>query len=210
MSSIGGAVAQDTSYFWLKRAHTLTGAMLGLVLLWYLAFGTIAAANPDMFNGLVATLGAFPLTTPFEILVVAVPITLHALMGLVIIYRSSANVTSYGYYYNWMYLLRRLSGFMSLAFLVIAAWFMRVVPAANGGNVSFQYVHALLGVSWIKIVCVLGVVALVFYITNGSTNALMTWGILQTKRSRHVAMIISWIAMIALWAWGLGVLLTLS
>ncbi|MCK4785824.1 MAG: hypothetical protein KAV87_18860, partial [Desulfobacteraceae bacterium] len=120
----------DTSYFWLKRAHTLTGAMLGIVLLWYLAFGTIAAANPDMFNGLVATLGAFPLTTPFEILVVAVPITLHALMGLVIIFRSSANVTSYGYYYNWMYLLRRLSGVLSVSFLIIVAWFMRVMPAA--------------------------------------------------------------------------------
>ena len=203
-------MAQDTSYFWLKRAHTLTGAMLALALLWYLAMGTVAAANPGMFNGLVASLSSFPLTTPFEILVIAVPITLHALMGLVIIYRSSANVTSYGYYYNWMYLLRRLTGFMSLLFVAIAAWYMRIVPAANDGSVSYQYVHALLGVSWIKIVCAIGVVALVFYIANGTTNALMTWGILQTRRSRHVAMVVSWIAMIALWVWGLGVLLTLS
>lgn len=203
-------MAQDTSYFWLKRAHTLTGAMLGIVLLWYLVFGTIAAANPGMFDGLVLALGTFPLTTPFEILIVAVPLTLHALMGLVIIYRSSANVTSYGYYYNWMYLLRRLTGFMSLAFVAVAAWYMRIVPAANDGNVSYQYVRALLGVSWIKIVSVIGLVALVFYIANGATNALMTWGILQTRRSRHVTMVVSWIAMIALWAWGLGVLLTLS
>lgn len=203
-------MAQDTSYFWLKRAHTLTGAMLGAVLLWYLALGTVAAANPTMFNGLVAALGGFPLTTPFEIVVVAVPITLHALMGLVIIYRSSANVTSYGYYYNWMYLLRRLTGFMSLIFVAIAAWYMRIVPAASGGSISYQYVHALLGVSWIKVVCTIGLVALVFYIANGTANALMTWGVLQTKRSRHVAMIVSWIAMITLWAWGLGVLLTLS
>lgn len=188
----------------------MTGSMLALALFWYLAFGTVAAANPTMFNGLVVTLGAFPLTTPFEILVVAVPITLHALMGLVIIYRSSANVTSYGYYYNWMYLLRRLTGFMSLAFVAIAAWYMRIVPAASDGNISYQYVHALLGVSWIKVICTIGVVALVFYIANGTTNALMTWGVLQTKRSRHVAMVVSWIAMVLMWIWGLGLILTLS
>ena len=200
----------DTSYFWLKRVHTLTGVVLVFAVLWYLMLGTVAAANPGMFNGLVATLGAFPLTTSFEIIVVAVPLTLHALMGLVIIFRSSANVTSYGYYYNWMYLLRRLSGVVSLSFIVIVAWFMRVIPAARGTTPSYQYVHALLSISWIKVVSVIGIVALVFYIANGTTNALMTWGILQTKRSRHTTMIVSWIAMIALWAWGLGVLLTLS
>lgn len=164
-------------------------------------------AGPGSFNGVLAALRGLPLITAVKVVFLAVPLIIYIFMGLVIVYRSSANVISYNYYWNWIYLLQRVSGIVGFAFVLIYGWSMHLGPAVRDGTVDFNYVQRVLAPGWMKAVFIAGLVALVFHLSTALATALMTWGVVATRRARFAAAIASWVVMIVLWVWGIRILL---
>jgi len=198
---------QDTSYFWLKRLHSLFGVIpLAAFVIIHFSLNSVALMGPRAFDKLIVTLHAFPLTLIVEILFIAVPLLLHVMMGLVLIYRSSANVVSYSYYRNWTYFLQRITGVIALVFIVYHVWSMRIAPRIAGAYATFEHTQAHFQVAWVKVFYIVGIVALVFHLANGLCNALITWGVTQGRRSQFAMTIASWVLMIAMWFWGVRIL----
>lgn len=202
---------QDTSFFWLRRLHSLLGVFpLAAFVIIHFSLNSIAFMGPQAFDRMLVTLHGFPLTLVAEIFFIALPLLLHVLMGLVLIYRSSANVVSYGNYRNWMYLLQRVSGVIALVFISYHVWSMRIAPRFAGTYATYEHTQAHFQTAWVKIFYVVGIVAVVFHLANGLSSALITWGITQGRRSQFAAAIGSWVLMIALWFWGLRILLVFT
>jgi succinate dehydrogenase / fumarate reductase cytochrome b subunit len=209
----GGGVTDkvDTSFFWLKRLHSLAGVILLIALVFfYLPFNSIAFMGPHAYDRAVVALNSFPLTVYAEIAFIAVPLAFYILMGLVIAYRSSANVIAYSYYQNWMYFLQRFAGMLALAYVLFYVWSTRLTTAFGDRATTFDYMQRYYLPTWVKVFSIVGVVAVIFYLCSGLTQALMTWGITATRRSRFVATIASWVLMIVLWFWGIRILFTFA
>jgi len=197
----------DTSYYWLKRLHSLTGVVpLTAFVIIYFALNSFALASPAAFDKLIVSLHGFPLVAIIEIVFIALPLLLHVMMGLVIIFRSSTNVVSYSYYRNWMYFLQRVSGIVAFIYIAFHVWSMRIAPALSSGHLTYAQVQAHLAPLWAKVFYVIGITAILFHLANGLVLALMNWGIAVTRRSQFAATIASWILMIALWVWGMRIL----
>jgi succinate dehydrogenase / fumarate reductase cytochrome b subunit len=204
-------MSQDTSFFWLKRIHSLMGAIpLAAFVILHFTLNSFVFAGPQTFDRVVSTLHSFPLTPLFEIVFIAIPLLIHVMMGLVLVYRSSANVISYNSYRNWMYFLQRLSGFVALAYVIFHVWAARLAPAVGGGHATHAYMRGHFGPTWVKVFYIIGIVAIVFHLANGLTSALITWGITQGRRSQFAVSIASWVLMIAMWFWGLRILFAFS
>ncbi len=207
--SYGGGVSDkvDTSFFWLKRLHSLAGVMLLIALVFfYLPFNSIAFMGPHAYDRAVVALRSFPLTVYLEIALVVVPLAFYVLMGLVLAYRSSANVIAYGYYQNWIYFLQRIAGMVALAYILFYVWSTHLTYASSDETAAFAFMHRFYLPTWVQVFYIAGFVATVFYLCTSLIQTLMTWGITATSRSRFVATIASWILMLALWFWGIRLL----
>lgn len=205
----GGKI--DTSFFWLKRIHSfIVFIPLTAALILYLAGYSMAFRGPQAFDRMVSLVHSFPLTAPLEILFIAIPIVFYVLMGLVLIYRSSANVVAYGYYRNWIYILDRLFGLIASVFVVYHFWSTRIVPAALGKFATFEYIHSRLAHPWIQALYVAGIIALVYHCMSRSAALFTTLGIVQGRKARWALSIASWSLMVVIGLWGIGIVFAFS
>lgn len=193
----------DTSFFWLRRIHSLMGVMLLAILILHFTIDSFVFVGPSVFDRAVRTLHAFPLMPVIEIAFVVLPLVLYILMGLVIVYRSSANVVTYSYYRNWIYFLQRISGLIAFMFVIFYVWSVRLMP-------SYVHLQQQLAPLWVRIFYIVGIMALVFHLANSAASALITWGITQGKRSQFAVHIASWVLVIAMWFWGLWIVFAFS
>ena len=185
---------RDTSFFWLRRVHAAVGVIpLTAYYLLLLAFYSLAMGGGASFDRAMGIVRAFPLTTPLEIAFVGVPLVFYALMGLVLVYRSSATVVAYGAYRNWIYFLWRLTGLAALVVVVYHVWSTRIVLAARGQFVTFEFMRQHLAPLWAKMFYMIGIAAVAFHLSMGCADALTTWGITQSRRSQYAAQIAAWI-----------------
>lgn len=179
--------------------------LLATLVFFYLPFNSTALMGPHAYDAAVAAIRSFPLTAVAEIVFVWVPLAFYIMMGLVIVYRSSANVISYSYYRNWMYFLQRASFVIALVFIAFHVWTMRLAPSSGGGNATFAYVHAYASHLWVKIFYGVGIVAVMFHLVNGFASSLSTWGIVRGRRSQFAVSLASWVLVMILCLWGLRI-----
>ncbi len=194
----------DTSFYWIERLHSLMGVVpLGGFFLLYLFVLSFIFSGVDAFDRSLAVVRGLPLFTLLLVVLVGIPLILYVLMGLVLVYRSSANVVAYPTYRNWMYFLQRVSGIVGFAFVILHVWIMWIAPHIAGATVNYLYVKDQLSATWVTVFYLVGIAAIVFHLCNGLAGALISWGITQSRRSQFAAMIASWIAMIVLWFWSI-------
>ena len=200
---------RDTSFFWLQRVHAAVGVVpLTAYYLLMLALYSLAIGGAAPFDRAMGIVRAFPLTTPLEVVFVGLPLVFYALMGLVLVYRSSANVVAYGAYRNWIYFLWRLTGLAALVVVVYNVGSTRIVLAARGQIVTFEFMRQHLAPLWAKVFYMVGIVAIAFHLSMGCADMLTTWGITQSRRSQYAAQIAAWIMTVVLTLWGMWILLS--
>ncbi len=198
---------RDTSFFWLRRVHAAVGIVpLTVYYLLLLSFYSLAIGGAAPFDRAIALVRSFPLTAPLEIVFVGLPLVFYALMGLVLVYRSSANVVAYGAYRNWIYFLWRLTGLAVLVVVAYNIWTTRIVLAARGQIVTFEFMRQHLAPVWAKVFYMIGIVAIAFHLSMGCADALTTWGITQSRRSQYAAQIAAWSMTVVLTLWGIRIL----
>ena len=196
----------NTNSFWLRRIHSLLGFIpFGIYLPIHFAFNSTIFSGPQAFTDFVKSTQGFALTIFLEIGLLAVPILFHIILGIVIVYSGSSNVTSYGYYRNWMYTLQRISGMILVPFLFIHIWKTRLHATFSGHHVDAVYMSEYLSPFGTKMLYVIGIVAAAFHLSNGVSTMLMTWGITQSERSQDIVSKLMWLVFLLMSVWGIAI-----
>jgi succinate dehydrogenase / fumarate reductase cytochrome b subunit len=139
-----------------------------------------------------------------EVLFIGLPLLYHAGYGLYIAFIARNNAISYGYSRNWMFVLQRASGIVSLIFIVYHLWAFRISTLIYGTPVNFQAVHEHLANPWILLFYIVGILAVIFHFTNGLWAGLITWGVTVGSVSQKISARIAFILFIVLGSAGVA------
>jgi succinate dehydrogenase / fumarate reductase cytochrome b subunit len=195
-------------YFLLRRLQSLFGIFpLAAFLFVHFTFNSFVFGGPNAFNKLVDVTQGFPLIEFLEIGLIAIPLLIHILLGLIIIYRGSVNLIPYSYYRNWMYIMQRITGFIAMIYVFYHVWSTRLQAFFTGRHITFADMQQHFGPTWVKVFYMIGIMSVVFHLANGLATAFMTWGITASKRSQFVMAVVTWIITLGMGAWGLRILL---
>lgn len=195
-------------YFLLKRLQSLFGIFpLAVFLFIHFTFNSFVFNGPEAFNLLVDATQGFSLVVFYEIGLIAIPLLVHILLGLIIIYRGSVNLVPYTYYRNWMYIFQRITGVVAIFFVCWHVWNTRLHALFTGKHVTFAYMQQHFQPAWVKTFYIIGIMSVVFHLANGIATAMMTWGITASKTSQLAMTVVTWLITLFMGAWGLRILL---
>jgi len=201
----------EFDYFFLKRLQSILGIVpLSLFLFMHLVFNSFAFSGAGSFDRFVHWMHGLPFLWVLEVFFIAVPLLIHLLLGFVIIYRGSVNITSYPYYRNWMYLFQRITGVIAFIFVFYHIWTIRLHEHFAGKLVTYAGMQKYFEPMFIKIFYIVGILSVIFHVSNGIATACITWGITVNKRSQFVMSCFSWVMMLVLGVWSIFILFIYS
>jgi len=177
--------AEDQRHWILRRVHSLTGIIpIGAFLFFHI------------FENSYVTHGAatwwkeseFTRTLPFEVVIEAValwiPISYHAIYGLVITVTAAPNVGAYGYERNTQYTLQRITGILALAFILFHFFTTRGWFYLSGVETNYARMHAFMMDPVYLTAYIIGTIACLYHLTNGIFTFCITWGITVGPRAQ--------------------------
>ena len=192
-----------TNHFLLHRIHTLLGILpIGLYLVFHLGANYQAVNGPEAFNTVVGLIHHTPFLLAVEFIVIYIPILFHAIYGLYLAFQSKHNVNNYGYFRNFMFLLQRITGVITLIFIAWHVWETRIQKAL-GAEVNFDMMANILDNPAMVAFYTIGILSTVFHFSNGLWSFLVHWGITVGPRSQRLATYISIGVFVAISALGL-------
>ena len=145
-----------------------------------------------------------PYLIPIELLLIVLPLFFHGIYGLWITWSSSANLSTYPYYRNWMYYGQRIAGVITFLFVCYHFYTLRLQAALFGTEVSFQSVVSQLHNPAVFLLYIVGTLAAVYHFSNGLFTFCITWGITVGPKSQRVAGIVFSIAFLAIAVLGMN------
>ncbi len=170
-----------------RRLHSLLGVIpVGLFLIQHLVVNHFATGGEESFNKAAHFMESLPFRYLLETFVIFLPLLFHAVYGLYIAFTAKNNTSNYGYFRNWMFLLQRISGVITLIFITWHVWETRVA-AAFGTEVNFQMMENILASPFMLVFYIVGVISTIFHFANGLWSFLVSWGITVTPRSQLIA-----------------------
>ncbi|MED0656028.1 succinate dehydrogenase cytochrome b558 subunit [Anoxybacillus ayderensis] len=179
-------MAQNREFFY-RRLHSLLGVIpVGLFLTQHLVVNHFATRGADAFNKAAAFMEQLPFRYFLEIFVIFLPLLFHAIYGLYIAFTAQNNVNRYGYFRNWMFMLQRLTGIITLIFVVWHVWETRV-QAAFGAEVNYDMMANIVANPFMLAFYIVGIVSAVFHFANGLWSFFVSWGITVTPRSQQIS-----------------------
>lgn len=181
-------MSQKTSKleFVLRKLQSLSGFLpLCIFLLFHVVANATAMIGPDVYYQFIRIMGSIPWIIVLEVLIIFLPLLLHGLMGLYIVFTGRNNPVKYPYFRNRMFFLQRVSGvviFLFLLFHVITIKFGSAhSAAAMMVNLYNQFHSPLWGAFYvISLICVS------FHACNGLWGFCINWGILTGMRAQRV------------------------
>lgn len=170
-----------------RRLHSLLGIIpIGLFLMEHLVSNYQATGGPEKFNAVVQFLQGLPFVLFLEIFLIFIPILFHGIYGVYLAFQAKHNVNRYGYFRNWMFLLQRITGLITLVYVAWHVWETRI-QAAFGAEVNFDMMRNILSNPWMFAFYVVGVVSATFHFSNGIWSFLVSWGITVGPRAQRVS-----------------------
>jgi len=204
--SVVNLVAKN--YFFVKRLHSLLGVFpLAFFLLEHFLVNSLSGRGAESFNSASEFLRGLPYLFVWELGLIVIPLYIHGFLGLWIAFQGSVE-TRVPYLRNWLYLLQRATGIVTLIFVtyhIIATriWSDYVLETEDLHSMMRSY----LGNPLILAIYFVGVACASFHLGNGIFNFLYKWGITVSERSQTFAMVLSWIIALAFMAMGFNALL---
>ncbi|TWI58112.1 succinate dehydrogenase cytochrome b558 subunit [Halalkalibacter nanhaiisediminis] len=185
---VGNTTSSITKHFVLARLHSLAGLIpLGLFLIEHFYTNATAILGADTYNRQIAFLHNIPFVLLIEIFFIAIPLIFHAVYGMYLTFISRNNTLTYSYRRNWLFFFQRITGIVTLIFVVYHIWALRISNAISGTEVSFQVVSEHLQNPWIFAFYVVGIIATTYHFANGISTGLITWGITIGKASQKMS-----------------------
>jgi succinate dehydrogenase / fumarate reductase cytochrome b subunit len=173
--------------FFNRRLHSLLGVIpIGIFLIQHLTVNHFATESPEAFNKAASFMEHLPFRYFLEIFVIFLPIIFHAVYGLYITFQGKNNVSRYGYFRNWMFLLQRVTGVVTLIFIVWHVWETRIA-AVFGAEVNYDMMANIFENPVMIGFYVVGVLSAIFHFSNGLWSFMVSWGLIVTPRSQRIA-----------------------
>jgi succinate dehydrogenase / fumarate reductase cytochrome b subunit len=121
-----------------------------------------------------------------EIFIIYLPILYHAIYGLYIAFTGKNNVNKYNHFRNWMFVLQRITGVITLIFIVWHVWETRIAKAF-GAEVNFDMMANIVDNPFALALYLVGIVSAVFHFANGLWAFFVSWGITVSPRSQQIS-----------------------
>ncbi|TRZ37356.1 succinate dehydrogenase [Niallia circulans] len=173
--------------FLFRRLHSLLGVIpVGVFLIQHLVVNHFATKGPESFNKAAGFMEQLPFRYFLEIFVIFLPIIYHAVYGIYIAFTAKNNTKNYGYFRNWMFYIQRITGIVTLVFIVWHVWETRV-QAQLGKEVDYNMMEEILGNPWMFAFYLVGVVSTIFHFSNGLWSFCVSWGITVTPKSQRIS-----------------------
>lgn len=173
--------------FFNRRLHSLLGVIpVGLFLVQHLVVNHFATGGEESFNKAAHFMEQLPFRYVLETVVIFLPLLFHAIYGLYIAFTAKNNAGRFGFFRNWMFLLQRVSGVVTLIFITWHVWETRVA-AAFGADVNFQMMENILSNPFMFWFYIVGVISTIFHFANGLWSFAVSWGITVTPRSQLIS-----------------------
>jgi succinate dehydrogenase / fumarate reductase, cytochrome b subunit len=173
--------------FLSHKLHSLLGLFpIGLFLLFHLTANYQATRGPEAFNTAVGFIESVPFLLVLEFALIYIPILFHAVYGLYIAFQAKHNVGNFGYFRNQLFLWQRLTGIITLIFIVWHVWETRIQKAL-GVEVNYDMMADILSNPAMVVFYAIGIVSTTFHFSNGIWSFLVHWGITVGPRSQRIA-----------------------
>ncbi len=176
-----------TGNFLERKIHSLTGIIpIGVFLLEHLITNSFALKGPEYYNQKIEAFQQIPFLVPIEILLIAIPLAFHTILGLYYVYLSKNNVLQYKYFRNYMFYLQRITAIITFLFVLYHAYTARIARAAAGIEISYEFMNGILSQPLFFIIYLVGLLAAVFHFSNGIYTFAISWGITLGPRSQKI------------------------
>ncbi|MFE5426790.1 succinate dehydrogenase cytochrome b558 subunit [Peribacillus simplex] len=181
-----------------RRLHSLLGVIpIGLFLLEHLVTNYMATKGPESFNSAAHFLESIPFRYFLEIFIIFLPLIYHAVYGIYIAFTAKNNLGRFGFFRNWMFFLQRLSGIITLIFLVWHVWSTRI-QAALGTEVDFDMMAEIFSNPFMIAFYLVGVISTIFHFSNGLWSFAVSWGLTVSPRSQRIMTYVTLIVFVLL------------
>ncbi|MGM8213305.1 succinate dehydrogenase cytochrome b558 subunit [Virgibacillus sp. W0430] len=200
--------------FFYRRLHSLLGVIpIGIFVVQHLVVNHFAVYGEESFNKAANFMANLPFVLALETFVIYLPILFHAILGVYIVFVTRNNPKSYGYFRNWMFLLQRVTGIITLIFIAWHVWETRIQIGMGNAELNYSLMENILSnpvMFWFYIV---GIISTVFHLANGLWSFSVTWGIAQSPKSQQIVtyatvivfLVVSYIGVRTIIQFGLGI-----
>jgi succinate dehydrogenase / fumarate reductase cytochrome b subunit len=193
-------------HFLARRVHSLLGLIpVGGFLLFHLWENSQSRFGTEHYNEyVVEKIRDINYVVLLEIFLIAVPILFHGIYGVIIWLRGSSNVTTYGFFRNWMWWLQRISGVAVLLFLIVHVGGTRIVAIWDDGIAEdmFGHMESLFSNPLYLTGYLFGLVLSIFHLCNGLWSMSIVWGLTTTERSQKTVQGVTGLMFVVLTALG--------
>ncbi|OUM85707.1 MAG: succinate dehydrogenase [Bacillus thermozeamaize] len=172
--------------FFMRKIHSLFGVLpVGIFLIMHLTTNYQATKGAEAYNQAAAMLESLPFLIVLEVGLIFLPLLFHAIYGLYVMYQASVNLKNFGTFRNWMFVLQRVTGILTLIFVAWHVWETRLMRPAEPD--FYQMMAGILSNPAMYWFYVVGVVAAVFHFANGMWSFLVSWGITVGPRAQQIS-----------------------
>lgn len=189
--------------FYSRKLHSLLGVIpLGFFIVEHMLTNYSAfEGGKQAFTDQVLWLNSLPLVFFLELFGIWLPLLFHGVYGLYIAYQTRNNVTTYGYFRNMMFTFQRISGVLTLIFVVWHTYDTRFQISL--GNITHEELagrmHEIASTPIFFVLYCLGIIAATFHFSNGMWSFLVSWGITVGPRAQRFSSYV-WMAVFVLLA----------
>ncbi|WML30518.1 succinate dehydrogenase cytochrome b558 subunit [Neobacillus sp. OS1-32] len=184
--------------FFNRRLHSLLGVVpIGLFLLVHLTVNHQATGGAESFNRAANFMESLPFLHVLEILLIFLPLLYHAIYGLYIAFTGTVNTGKFGYFRNWMYLLQRITGVITLIFVAWHVWETRIAMMF-GTPLNYQMMEDIFSSPFMIGFYLVGIISAIFHFSNGLWSFMVSWGITLSPRSQVISTYVTMIIFVVL------------
>jgi succinate dehydrogenase / fumarate reductase cytochrome b subunit len=184
---IRGEIMTAQREYFSRRLHSLLGVIpIGLFVVQHLVVNHFVVYGEESFNKAANFMANLPFVLLLETFVIYLPIIFHAVLGVYIVFVSRNNIKTYGYFRNWMFLLQRVTGIITLIFIVWHVFETRVQVGLGNVELDYSLMEGILTNSFMFWFYIVGVLSTVFHLANGLWSFCVSWGLAQSPRSQKI------------------------
>ncbi len=179
--------------FFNRKLHSLLGVIpVGAFLFVHLTVNFQATKGEDAYNKASEFMGNLPYLLFLEIFLIFLPLLFHAIYGIYVAFTAKNNVTQYSWFRNWMFLLQRLTGIITLVYVAWHVWNTTIQAKFFNAEVNFDMMANIVDNPVTLGLYIVGIVSAVFHLANGLWSFCVSWGLTITPKSQRV---FTWITM---------------
>ena len=177
--------AEDQRHWILRRLHSLTGLVpIGAFLFFHIFENSYVTHGAEAWWKESEFTRALPFQIVVEAILLWIPISYHAIYGIVITMTADPNVSAYGYERNLQYTLQRITGILALVFILFHFFTTRGWFYLSGVETNYARMHDFMMNPVFLLIYIIGTLACLYHLTNGIFTFCITWGITVGPRAQ--------------------------